>query len=58
MAPTRTPQITIDQLRKREIVTVDLLDSAAPNAGDRRDIITAPVQPLSVFSRKVTGHDS
>lgn len=57
MSQSPAAQITIDQLRNREIVAADLLPALAADAG-RRTIITAPSAPLSVFGRKMTGHDA
>ena len=50
--------ITVDQLRNREIVAADLLDAVAANTSARNPVITAPSEPLSVFGRKMTGHDA
>lgn len=58
MSQNPAAQITIDQLRNREIVAADLLTAAAANPGDRRTIITAPGEPMSVFGRKLAGHES
>lgn len=49
--------ITINQLRNREIIATDLLTSA-PEADRRQTIITAPSEPMSVFGRKLAGHDA
>jgi hypothetical protein len=58
MSQNPAVQITTDQLRNREIVATDLLATAAANPGDRRTIITAPSEPMSVFGRKLAGHES
>lgn len=58
MSQSPAAQITIDQLRNREIIATDLLATAAANPGDRQSIITAPAAPLSVFGRKLAGHES
>lgn len=50
--------ITIDQLRNREIAVTDLLRTAAPTVPARLGHLGAPVEPLSVFGRKIVGHDS
>lgn len=57
MSQSPAAQITLDQLRNREIVAADLIPAIAADAG-RRTIITAPSEPLSVFGRKMTGHDA
>lgn len=61
-----TSTITLDQLRNREIVAADLLNigeagrghTAPIQAGARATIITAPSAPMSVFGRKMAGHES
>lgn len=58
MSQSPTAQITLDQLRNREIVAADLVSAGAANAGARSTVITAPSAPLSVFGRKMTGHDA
>ncbi|WP_422759075.1 hypothetical protein [Paenarthrobacter sp. C1] len=50
--------ITIDQLRNREIIATKLLTSAPAEADRRQTIITAPSGPMSVFGRKLAGHDA
>lgn len=61
MSQSPVTPITTDQLRNREIVAADLLRAAAwnpaENPGDRRTIITAPSAPMSVFGRKLAGHE-
>lgn len=49
--------ITADQLRNREILAADLLGTATAQAGPRTTIATAPSTPLSVFGRKMVGHE-
>jgi hypothetical protein len=62
MSQSPAAQITIDQLRNREIVASDLLRTAAANPaadhGRRSNVITAPSEPMSVFGRKMAGHDA
>lgn len=53
-----TSKITIDQLRNSEIVAADLLPADGIVVGRRRSVITAPSEPLSVFGRKLAGHES
>lgn len=48
--------ITTDQLRNREIVASDLLTAATAQA-PRLTIAAAPSAPLSVFGRKMFGHE-
>lgn len=50
--------ITVDQLRNGEIVASDLLHAAAATPADRRTAIASPGAPLSVFGRKMVGHDA
>ncbi|QOT19221.1 hypothetical protein [Paenarthrobacter sp. YJN-5] len=50
--------ITIDQLRNREISATDLPTLAPAEADRRQTIITAPSEPVSVFGRKLAGHDA
>lgn len=49
--------ITIEQLRRREINAADLLRAEPSAAGSRPSALTVPSAPLSVFGRKVIGHD-
>jgi hypothetical protein len=58
MSHNTAAQITTDQLRNREIVVADLLQASATKPGDHRTIITAPSEPMSVFGRKLAGHES
>ncbi|GAA4033829.1 hypothetical protein GCM10023063_17090 [Arthrobacter methylotrophus] len=58
MSQNPSQQITVDQLRSREIVVSDLVGAVAAKTGARRTAITAPSEPLSVFGRKMTGHDN
>jgi hypothetical protein len=58
MSQSPAAEITIDQLRNSEIVAADLVEAAALNPGGRRTIITAPGEPMSVFGRKLAGHES
>jgi hypothetical protein len=57
MSQNPSAQITIDQLRNREIVAADLLHAVAVNPSARSTAINAPSGPLSVFGRKIVGHD-
>lgn len=50
--------ITVDQLRNREIVAADMLHAVTENGTGRRTLITAPGEPLSLFGRKMAGHDA
>jgi hypothetical protein len=60
-----TSTITTDQLRNREIAAADLLrtsddarlHSAPVQSSTRATIITAPSAPMSVFGRKMAGHE-
>lgn len=62
MSQSPAAPITTDQLRNREIAATDLLRTAAwnpaSNPGGRQTIITAPAGPMSVFGRKLAGHDA
>lgn len=61
-----TSAITLDQLRNREIVASDLLragdtggvHTTTATSSARATIITAPSAPVSVFGRKMAGHES
>lgn len=53
----QNPAITEDQLRNREIAAADLISSDSFPAGAGH-VITAPGRPLSVFGRKIAGHDA
>lgn len=53
-----TSTITLDQLRDREIVAADLLDTVQATPDARRTALTVPSIPLSVFGRKMAGHES
>jgi hypothetical protein len=58
MSQSPSAQITIDQLRNREIIAADLLNTAGAQAGARTTAISAPSEPLSRFGRKLAGHDA
>jgi hypothetical protein len=57
MSQSPAAPITTDQLRNREIAASDLLATASANPGGRQTIITAPSAPMSVFARKLAGHE-
>ncbi|MET4144025.1 hypothetical protein [Arthrobacter sp. UYCo732] len=49
--------ISTGQLRNREIVAADLLHTIEANPDARRTALTVPSEPLSVFGRKMAGHE-